>query len=283
MVLAAILLATLWYALRAAARVWAPAAAVVRRLSPRTRQLHRWVLSAPASFCYIAIFTASTVIQDSAPPNLIDRLTTYQSTNLVRLAADPVRVLLASSLWIDEGVGLLGYVLVFGTVVAWAERRYGSPRIILIGYSAHIFGSLTTALIERVAINSHRAPASLAYDSDVGVSYVLVGCCAAAILVLGGRWRIGLGAALLVAAEIPVVTSHTFYDLGHLLAVLYGALTAALLLALAPPRQISDGGAVLAGRERAPSGATPCTTDPAPAPSVDRVSSSTEARPSVPS
>jgi hypothetical protein len=241
------------------------------------------VLSAPASFCYIAIFTASTVIQDSAPPNLIDRLTTYQSTNLVRLAADPVRVLLASSLWIDEGVGLLGYVLVFGTVVAWAERRYGSPRIILIGYSAHIFGSLTTALIERVAINSHRAPASLAYDSDVGVSYVLVGCCAAAILVLGGRWRIGLGAALLVAAEIPVVTSHTFYDLGHLLAVLYGALTAALLLALAPPRQISDGGAVLAGRERAPSGATPCTTDPAPAPSVDRVSSSTEARPSVPS
>ena len=63
-----------------------------------------------------------------------------------------------------------------------------------------------------------------------------------------------LGAALLIAAEIPVVTSHTFYDLGHLLAVLYGALAATLLLALAPPRQISDGGAVLAGRERAATG-----------------------------
>jgi hypothetical protein len=146
---AGVFLAALWYALRGLSKQVPFAARIVERLSPRTRALHRWVLSAPATFAYIAIFTASTVIQRSAPPQLINLLTTYQSTNLARLTADPARVLVVSSLWVDErGLGLAGYVAVFATVVAWAERRYGSPRIIVIGYSAHIVGSLLTALVE---------------------------------------------------------------------------------------------------------------------------------------
>src|SRR4051794_24155206 len=160
----------------------------VEGISPWPRRLHRGALSAPGSFCYIAIFTASTIIQRSAPPQLIDLVTTYQSTNLTRLATDPVRVLVVSSFWVDDhGVGLGAYMLVFGTVVAWAERHYGTARIIVIGYSAHVFGSLLTAGIEQIAISHGRAPAALAYDSDVGVSYVLAGCAAAAVLILQGR------------------------------------------------------------------------------------------------
>jgi hypothetical protein len=236
-VLAGVLVATLWYVLRGVATVSVSVRRVVDQLSPWTSRLHHWVLSAPGSFCYIAIFTASTIIQRSAPPQLIDLLTAYQSTSLTRLAADPGHVLVVSSLWVDErGIGLAGYVLVFATVVAWTERRYGTARTILIGYSAHVVGSLLTAAIERFAINSGRAPASLAYRSDVGVSYVLVGCCAAAVLVLPGRLRWVFGTALLLAVEIPVIVAHTFYDLGHLLAGLIGAGTACLLLLLAPPR-----------------------------------------------
>jgi hypothetical protein len=273
-----VLVAGLWYLIRGLAHVWTPAAAVVGWLSPWTRRLQFWVISAPASFCYIAIFTASTIIQRSAPPQLIDLLTTYQSTNLTRLAADPLRVLVASSLWVDErGFGLAGYVAVFATAAAWAERRYGTPRIILIGYSAHVVGSLLTAVIERIAINSHHAPVSLAYDSDVGVSYVMVGCCAAAVLVLQGRWRWIAGAVLLLAVETPVVLSHTFYDLGHLLATLVGALVATLLLAVAPPRATT----VSAAPARGPAAAIPCTNGPAPAPSGGRAASSAEERPSV--
>jgi hypothetical protein len=287
-VLAAVVAAVLWYATRGAARIWPPAAHLVARLSPWTSGLHQWVLSAPASFCYVVVFTASTIIQRSAPPQLIQAITTYQSTNLTRLAADPVRVLVASSLWVDErGFGLAGYVVVFATVVAWAERRYGTPRTIVIGYSAHVFGSLLTAGLERLAIDSHHAPVSLAYDSDVGVSYVMVGCCAAAVLALSGRARVVVGGLLLLAVETPVLLSHTFFDLGHLLATLIGGGTAALLLAVAPLRPVepwkpvSAAASARAAPAPARGGATPCRTDPVRAPSEAPAASSVAGRPSV--
>ena len=47
----------------------------VDRLSPYTRWLHAWILSAPATFTYIAIFTAFTLVQQTTPPRLIDVLT----------------------------------------------------------------------------------------------------------------------------------------------------------------------------------------------------------------
>lgn len=282
MVLAAVVVAVLWYATRGVAHFWTPARTLVTRLSPWTARLHRWVLSAPASFCYAAVFTASTIIQRSAPPQLIQAITTYQSTNLIRLAADPVRVLVASSLWVDErGFGLVGYVLVFATVVAWVERRYGTPRTIVIGYSAHIFGSLLNAGVERLAIDSHHAPLSLAYDSDVGVSYVMVGCCAAAVLALSGRRRIVLGVLLLLAVDIPSVFAHTVFDAGHLLATLVGAAVTALLLAVAPLRPVSAGASAPAVPAPARGAATPCRTGPAPARSAAPAASSAAGPPSV--
>ena len=96
-------LVALWYVLRGAAR-WSPRAGwVVTHLSPPTRRLHEWVLSAPATFTYIAVFSASTVIARNAPSRLITMLTTRQGTSPVRLAADPT-VLLTSALWVATAV-----------------------------------------------------------------------------------------------------------------------------------------------------------------------------------
>lgn len=229
-------LVALWYVLRGAAR-WSPRAGwVVTHLSPRTRRLHAWVLSAPATFTYIAVFSASTVIARNAPSRLITMLTTRQGTSPVRLAADPT-VLLTSTLWVANGGAALGlYAAVFATVVAWAEHRYGTPRIILIGAAGHVLGSLLTAAILQQAIDSGYLSDRLARTADVGVSYVLVAGVAAAI-VLGHGWHRTAGAAVLAAALlIPLAVNRTIWDLGHVLAALCGLAAAVVLLAVAPAR-----------------------------------------------
>ena len=231
-------LAIAWYVLRALAHHWTWAARVVGHVAPWTARLHAWVLSAPVTFTYTAIFTASTVVQRTSPPRLIDLLIRLDSTNLFRLGDDPVEALLTSAFWVaDRGSGLATYVLVFGTVVAWAERRYGPPRLLLIGASGHVFGSLLTALVERHAIDTGRLPDRFAYTTDVGVSYVMVGCCAASVLLMAG-WTKLLGILVMaVAVGLPLIAQHTIWDVGHALATLCG-LTAAVLLRMVGPLRV---------------------------------------------
>jgi hypothetical protein len=227
----------LWYGLRGLGVWWAPAGRLVGRLSPWTRKAHAWVLSAPATFAYITVFTASTAVQRSAPPRLIDLLTRMQSTNIHDLDRAPLTALAESGLWVaDKGAGLGGYVLAFATVVAWAERRYGTPRIIVICLSGHVFGTLLTVWVERAAISSGRASRALANTTDVGVSYMMVAGLVAAVILLPGWWRWAAGSALTLGVLGPVVVDHTLWDLGHLFATLCGLVTAVFTLLLVPAR-----------------------------------------------
>ncbi|OPC85174.1 hypothetical protein B4N89_20390 [Embleya scabrispora] len=224
-----------WYMVRGFGNRWWWARRWVNRLSPWTRRLHAWVLSAPVTFTYMAIFTASTVVQRTSPPRLIDLLTKLNSTNLFRLGDDPVEALLTSAFWVaDHGSGLATYVIVFGTVVAWAERRYGPPRMLLIGASAHVFGSLITAAVEKGAIRAGRLPEKIAFATDVGVSYVEVGSCVAAVLIMTGWVRLAGAAVLFVWVVLPVIVDHSIWDFGHLYAAMSG-LAAAIVLRLAGP------------------------------------------------
>lgn len=233
--LAALALSVLWYVLRGVGYLWKPAARVVGQLAPWTVKLRAWVLSAPATFVYIALFTMGTFVQKTAPPRLIDLLVKVDSTNLHRLSDDPATVLVTSAVWVaDRGSGLSMYIAVFATVVAWAERRYGTPRLILIAISAHVLGSLCTARVERWAIDTGRAPEKLIRATDVGVSYIMVGCCAAAVLIMWSWVRLVGIAVMVMVVVVPVLTSRTVWDLGHLFATLFG-LGAALLVRSAGP------------------------------------------------
>ncbi|MFC4907496.1 rhomboid-like protein [Actinomadura gamaensis] len=226
-----------WYVLRALGLVWPPAGRLVGRCEPWTRRAHAWVLSAPATFCYVAIFTASTLVQYSAPPKLIDLLTTLQSTNLRNLHRAPLKALIDSALWVaDQGQGLTLYVALFVSVVAWAERRYGTPRILLVWLCGHVLGSLLTALVETRALETQRAPARLAVTTDVGVSYIMVSGCAAAVLLMRGPWLVAGVGGLAFGVAGPVVWHHSLWDLGHLFATLCGLAAAWALLQIAPPR-----------------------------------------------
>lgn len=223
-----------WYLLKGVGRHVSAVRRLVARLTPWTGRLHAWVLSAPATFCYIAVFSCFTVVQKTAPPRLIDIMTTVDSTNLHQLS-NHVSVLATSAFWVaDHGDGLTLYALAFATVVAWAERRYGTPRLLVIAVSGHVFGSLLTEALLQHAIDHGQAPRKLAYATDVGVSYMLVAGMAAAVLALRGRLRVGAAVILLGVLCYPMITSHTIWDFGHIVAAACG-LIAALLGRLAGP------------------------------------------------
>ncbi|MCP2343517.1 rhomboid-like protein [Actinomadura rupiterrae] len=241
MVVAFVVVVVGWYLLRALGLVSERAGRLVSWCEPWTRRAHSWVLSAPATFAYVAIFTASTLVQYSAPPKLIDLLTTLQSTNLRNLHHAPLKALLDSALWVaDKGEGLTLYVALFVTVVAWAERHYGTPRIVLVGLCGHVLGSLLTAVVETRALETQRAPARLAVTTDVGVSYMMVSGCAAAVLLMRGWWLAAGVGGLAFGVAGPVVWNHSLWDLGHLFATVCGLAAAWALLQIAPPRTPPD-------------------------------------------
>ncbi|WP_369382814.1 rhomboid-like protein [Streptomyces sp. cg36] len=224
-----------WYLLKWLARHLAIAAMAVSRLTPWTRGVHAWVLSAPATFCYVAVFTCFTLVQTTAPPRLIDVMTAIDSTNLHHLRKNAVQVLATSSFWVaDHGSGLSLYIVGFAAAVAYAERRWGTPRLLLIALAGHVLGSLLTEGLLRRAINAGRLPAKLATTTDVGVSYMLVAGLVAAVTALSGRVRAAAAAVLLVFLVTPVLTSRTIWDLGHVLAACCG-LAVCLLVRLAGP------------------------------------------------
>ncbi len=53
---------------------------------------------------------------------------------------------------VGPGAFLTFYVVVYATIVAWAEQRYGTPRIIVIGVCGHVFACCSPRVVEYHAI-----------------------------------------------------------------------------------------------------------------------------------
>ena len=236
-----LILCCTWYFLKFLAHFSRKIHDEVRKLSVYTHFLSKWLQSAPATFTYTAIFCAFTLVQRTAPQHLINILTNHSSTSIARVSDKPISTFFDSAFWVaDNGAGLLIYVAIFWTIIAWAERKYGSPRMIVITLSGHILASLTTIFLELWAINSGRAPSSLAMATDVGVSYIMVAGCAAAILLMK-KWLHYIGlVAIGLFILLPLFINHSIWDTGHLFATIFGFISARLLLKLSPVRTVSS-------------------------------------------
>lgn len=236
-----LIICCIWYLLKFFAHFSCKIHDIVRKLSPYTLFLSKWLQSAPATFTYTVIFCAFTLVQGTTPQHLINILTNHASTSIARVSDRPISVFFDSAFWVaDNGAGLIIYVAIFWTIIAWAERKYGSPRIIVITLSGHILTSIATIFIELWAINSGHAPSSLAKATDVGVSYIMVAGCAAAILLMK-KWFFTISIiALGLFILLPVLFEHSIWDMGHLFATLIGFISASLLLKLSPIRRVSS-------------------------------------------
>ncbi|POX50296.1 hypothetical protein C3489_22655 [Streptomyces sp. Ru71] len=144
-----------------------------------------------------------------------------RSTNLEELSRNPVRVLIASAMWIDGG-HWVPYAVLYTVFHAPAERWLGTVRWLVVCAAAHVLATLISQGVLLVAIDRGLAPHSEADALDIGVSYALAGVVGVLTYRIPAPWRYVYVFAVLVFYGLPLAAGPTFTDLGHFVSVLIG-------------------------------------------------------------
>lgn len=200
-----------------------PAPPTRPRTPPATwlRGTGSWIRSAPGTYLWLAALFVTTVIVHQMSPDFEEDFLRQRSTNIHELTRNPVRVLISSAFWIDGGQWL-PYAALYTLFHAPAERRLGTLRWLTVAATAHVLATLVSEGVLAWAIRHGHAPPSAANTLDIGVSYALAGVVAVLTYYIARPWRPLYLFTVLVIYGIPLATSPTFTDLGHLTAVLIG-------------------------------------------------------------
>ncbi|MER5547078.1 rhomboid-like protein [Streptomyces sp. NPDC002589] len=180
-----------------------------------------YIRSAPGTYVWLAVLFITTVALHQMSPAFEQHFLRQRSTNIHELSHNPVRVLVASALWIDSG-HWLPYVLLYSVFHAQAERWLGTPRWLAVCALAHVLASLISEGALLVAIQGGMAHRSAVNTLDIGVSYALAGVIAVLTYRITPPWRYPYLLAVLIFYGLPLAEGPTFTDLGHFLSVLIG-------------------------------------------------------------
>ncbi|MFD9687503.1 rhomboid-like protein [Kitasatospora sp. NPDC059146] len=211
-------------------------------LSTLLRAVRTYPRRSPLTFVYVALLLLGHAwVEYGLTEEQADDLRAYISTNLDNLHDHPVRALAGSALLYDgtltditsTGFGGTLITLGLGIVVglAWAERRFGTPRAAAVFLAGHVGATLVTALVILFALHQGWYPESVRAASDYGISYGAQGALAFATLALP-RWARLPWAAFVLAwpltgdEEWPGPLPE-FTTVGHLLAAALGFALAA--------------------------------------------------------
>ena len=192
------------------------------RLAACGRAVRRYVLSAPGTYLWLVILLGTTILLKNLSPGYRETFLASRSTNLVELDHEPIRVLIASALYID-GSSWWPYLVMYTLFHAPAERWLGTLRWLLVVLVAHVGATYISEGQLNWLIHHSLAPESDRRVLDFGVSYALAGVQAVLVYKLVPRWRAPYIAVLLVYYGSPMLfAGRTFTDLGHFSAVLLG-------------------------------------------------------------
>ncbi|WP_372481734.1 MULTISPECIES: rhomboid-like protein [Streptomyces] len=180
-----------------------------------------YVRSAPGTYVWLAVLFVTTVALHHMSPEFEQEFLRQRSTNIHELSRHPVRVLVASAMWIDGGYWL-PYAVLYSVFHARAERWLGTARWLAVCAAAHVLATLISEGALAKAIRDGLAPQSAVNALDVGVSYALSGVVAVLAYRIGPPWRYGYLAAVLVFYGFPLTAGPTFTDFGHFVSVLVG-------------------------------------------------------------
>ncbi|GGS07719.1 hypothetical protein GCM10010269_53370 [Streptomyces humidus] len=180
-----------------------------------------YVRRAPGAYVWLAVLFVTTVALHHMSPEFEQEFLRQRSTNIHELSRHPVRVLVASAMWIDGG-HWVPYVVLYSVFHAQAERWLGTARWLAVCAAAHVLATLISEGALAVAVEDGLAPRSAVTTLDVGVSYALAGVAAVLVYRIGSPWRYGYLVALLVFYGVPLMAAPTFTDFGHLASVLIG-------------------------------------------------------------
>ncbi|GGW65837.1 membrane protein [Streptomyces lucensis JCM 4490] len=185
------------------------------------RGVWTYVRRAPGTYVWLGILFVTTVALHHMSPEFEQHFLRQRSTNIHELSRTPVRVLVASAMWIDSG-HWVPYALLFSVFHAPAERWLGTARWLAVCALAHVLASLISEGVLLKAIRDGMAPHSAVNSLDIGVSYALAGVVAVLTYRIAAPWRYAYLAAVLVLFGLPLAAGPTFTDFGHFVAVLIG-------------------------------------------------------------
>ncbi|MFD7875233.1 rhomboid-like protein [Streptomyces sp. NPDC059766] len=185
------------------------------------RRVRAYVRSAPGTYLWLAILFVTTVALHHMSPEFEEQFLRQRSTNLHELSDNPVRVLIASAMWIAGGFWW-PYVVLYSVFHAQAERWLGTPRWLAVCGAAHVLATLISEGVLLRAIRDGMAPPSAVNTLDVGVSYALAGVVAVLTYRIAAPWRYPYLAFVLAWYGVPLVIGRTFTDVGHFVSALIG-------------------------------------------------------------
>jgi len=185
------------------------------------RSAAAYVRSAPFTFGYLVLLTGTTAVLAFESGRARTALLRASSTNLDHLASEPLRVLLASALWI-QGFSPVVWAVLFVIVVAGVEQALGTRRTLAVFVAGHVGATLVTALGLWVGIRMGAFGPGVEDALDVGVSYGFVATAAVFTFVVPRRVRSAYAAALVGYLAYRLAAGHTFTDAGHVVALTIG-------------------------------------------------------------
>ncbi|EST27889.1 membrane protein [Streptomyces roseochromogenus subsp. oscitans DS 12.976] len=180
-----------------------------------------YIRSAPGTYVWLAVLFVTTVALHQMSPDFEQHFLRQRSTNIHELSHNPVRVLVASAMWIDSG-HWLPYVVLYSVFHAQAERWLGTPRWLAVCALAHVLASLISEGALLVAIQDGVAHRSAVNTLDIGVSYALAGVIGVLTYRIAPPWRYAYLLVVLIFFGRPLAQGPTFTELGHFLSVLIG-------------------------------------------------------------
>jgi hypothetical protein len=183
----------------------------------------RWrSLLLPVTYTYAALLVAVTVLVAELSDDDQSRVVLHASTNLHNLLRGHIGTLLSSAFVIGDSNAALMIIPLLVCVLALAELRFGSRRLLRIFVAGHIGATLLVALGLWVAVEAEWLPWSISQSEDVGISYGAMALIGAFIALLPSRWRATWAICWLAVAVAGVAMGRTFTNVGHLLSVVIG-------------------------------------------------------------
>ncbi|MFG2349966.1 rhomboid-like protein [Streptomyces phaeochromogenes] len=217
----------------------APAAAASARprsrpLLARLRRVRPWRLfptptGTPFTFGYAVVLAVTSLVAEYADPGLVDRVLQASSTDVAHLAQSPVRVLVASALWIAGGLTST-YVIAFLLVLTALERRIGGWRTAGVFLLGHGLATLATEIPVGLSVLAGHLPESSLHRYDYGISFGV----AASVGALAGllrpwlRWTVLVVFGWMVIGDLIAFTDP-MTNWGHTMALAIGVATWPLL------------------------------------------------------
>lgn len=179
-----------------------------------------FALRVTVAYCAALALVAATLMV--LGPGAQDSVVARMSTNLHNLKHGHLDTLFGSAFVTDGGLvfaSLPGLVCLLGA----AELLLRGRRVILAFMFGHVGATLIVAIGLAVAIHIGWLPIGTAYATDVGISYGVAAVLGALTAAIPSRWRAAWIGAWLAIAVLVAMVNKDFTSVGHVLALMLGA------------------------------------------------------------